>query len=118
MGNQAQAMKCFAAVVLLALVACVASDGAQALDANDQVAMLEEGLPKKVDGIAVSDLRKAVHKAVVTAVAKRNAKSSVKKDKKAAKAVKKKERKAIKKGLKAVKVSKAKSIKKELKKAT
>merc|ERR1712072_8617 len=103
--GESMAMKCFAAVVLLALVACVASDGAQALDANDQVAMLEEGLPKKVDGIAVSDLRKAVHKAVVTAVAKRNAKSSVKKDKKAAKvvkkkmAVKKKERKAIKKVL-------------------
>merc|ERR1711988_982081 len=110
------------AVLVLAMLACTASEGVEMLDAEAVAVLAEQSLPKKVDGIAVADLRKAVHNAVVKAVANRKAGKIVSKQaKKVAKVAKKmkrqkKERKSMKKALKAT-VQK-KKIKLEVKKAT
>merc|ERR1712216_860243 len=85
------------------------------------------GLPKEVDGIKVSDLRKAVRSAVVKAVAKKKANGAktenmVAKVANNPKALKKMEKKAAKKAekkdvKKAVKKAAKKAEKKEVKKA-
>merc|ERR1712010_215534 len=74
MGRSAMAKRllCLVALVSVAMVSC---DSAFSLNADDDAVtqLQESSLPKEVDGIKVSDLRKAVRSAVVKAVAKKKA---------------------------------------------
>merc|ERR1712010_451306 len=132
MGRSAMAKRllCLVALVSVAMVSC---DSAFSLNADDDAVtqLQESSLPKEVDGIKVSDLRKAVRSAVVKAVAKKKA-NGAKTEKMVAKvannpkALKKMEKKANKKAekkaakkldKKAVKKAAKKAEKKEVKKA-
>merc|ERR1711934_860419 len=139
MGRSAMAKRllCLVALVSVAMVSC---DSAFSLNADDDAVtqLQESSLPKEVDGIKVSDLRKAVRSAVVKAVAKKkangaktekmvakvanNPKALKKMEKKAnkkaeKKAAKKLEKKAAKKEKKTVKKAEKKAAKKAEKKA-
>merc|ERR1712072_427073 len=139
MGRSAMAKRllCLVALVSVAMMGC---DSAFSLNADDDAVtqLQESSLPKEVDGIKVSDLRKAVRSAVVKAVAKKkangaktenmvakvanNPKALKKIEKKAnkkaeKKAAKKLEKKAAKKEKKTVKKAEKKAVKKAVKKA-
>merc|ERR1712072_135807 len=80
MGRSPMAMRGLCVLLSLVALVCVAGEVAGVEDAGEPVVqMLGEddtahvGLPEEVDGIKVSDLRKAVHAAVVKAVAAKNA---------------------------------------------
>merc|ERR1712010_154603 len=123
MGRSAMAKRllCLVALVSVAMVSC---DSAFSLNADDDAVtqLQESSLPKEVDGIKVSDLRKAVRSAVVKAVAKKKA-NGAKTEKMVAKvannpkALKKMEKKAAKKEKKTVKKAEKKAAKKAEKKA-
>merc|ERR1711939_271850 len=123
MGRSAMAKRllCLVALVSVAMVSC---DSAFSLNADDDAVtqLQESSLPKEVDGIKVSDLRKAVRNAVVKAVAKKKAngaktESMVAKVANNPKALKKMEKKANKKAeKKAAKKLEKKAAKKEEKK--
>merc|ERR1711977_505776 len=139
MGRSAMAKRllCLVALVSVAMVSC---DSAFSLNADDDAVtqLQESSLPKEVDGIKVSDLRKAVRSAVVKAVAKKKAngaktesmvakvannpkalkKMEKKANKKAEKKAAKKEKKTVKKAeKKAAKKAEKKAVKKAVKKA-
>merc|ERR1711977_24565 len=124
MGRSAMAKRllCLVALVSVAMVSC---DSAFSLNADDDAVtqLQESSLPKEVDGIKVSDLRKAVRSAVVKAVAKKKAngaktESMVAKVANNPKALKKMEKKANKKAeKKAAKKPEKKAAKKAVKKA-
>merc|ERR1712216_1013142 len=118
MGRSAMAKRllCLVALVSVAMVSC---DSAFSLNADDDAVtqLQESSLPKEVDGIKVSDLRKAVRSAVVKAVAKKKAngaktESMVAKVANNPKALKKLEKKAAKKEKKTVKKAEKKAAKK------
>merc|ERR1711934_1268901 len=124
MGRSAMAKRllCLVALVSVAMVSC---DSAFSLNADDDAVtqLQESSLPKEVDGIKVSDLRKAVRSAVVKAVAKKKANGAktenmVAKVANNPKALKKMEKKAVKKAeKKAAKKAEKKAVKKAVKKA-
>merc|ERR1711939_1289852 len=123
MGRSAMAKRllCLVALVSVAMVSC---DSAFSLNADDDAVtqLQESSLPKEVDGIKVSDLRKAVRNAVVKAVAKKKAngaktESMVAKVANNPKALKKMEKKAAEKEKKTVKKAEKKAAKKAEKKA-
>merc|ERR1711934_150281 len=124
MGRSAMAKRllCLVALVSVAMVSC---DSAFSLNADDDAVtqLQESSLPKEVDGIKVSDLRKAVRSAVVKAVAKKKANGAktenmVAKVANNPKALKKMEKKTVKKAeKKAAKKAEKKAVKKAVKKA-
>merc|ERR1712010_325335 len=117
MGRSAMAKRllCLVALVSVAMVSC---DSAFSLNADDDAVtqLQESSLPKEVDGIKVSDLRKAVRSAVVKAVAKKKA-NGAKTESMVAKMEKKANKKAEKKAAKKLEKKAAKKEKKTVKKA-